>query len=196
MKIVIVGVLGWVGFEIIWEFVCCGYVIIVIVWNFEWIVVLLNVMLVKGDVLDQVGFVKLWSGYDVVVSFVYFLVSDLCKLIGVVKDVKVGCYFVVGGVGSFEVVLGVKFVIMFNFLVEYKVEVEVGLVFLDLLWYENELDWIFILLLVLFVEGECIGKFCFGCDQFFVDVNGKSWIIFFDYVIVFVDEIECLVYLW
>ena len=44
-----------------------------------------NVTAVKGDVLDQAGLARLWSGHDAAVSSVHFTASDPDKLIGAAR---------------------------------------------------------------------------------------------------------------
>lgn len=84
---------------------------------------------------------------------------------------------------------------MLQFFKEYFDEVLVGCDFFNVLCKEIELNWMFVLLLVIFELGECMGYFCVGKDLLLVDVNGKFWILMEDFVIVFFDEIEKLVYL-
>ncbi|RQH06239.1 NAD(P)-dependent oxidoreductase [Bradyrhizobium sp. RP6] len=190
MKIAVAGASGRAGSEITRELSCRGHAVTAIARNPEKIAALPNVTPTKGDVLDQAGLAKLWSGHDVAVSSVHFLVSDPLKLIGAAKDSKVGRYLVVGGAGSLEVAPGVKLVTTPNFPAEYKAEAEAGSAFLDLLRQEKHLNWTFISPSALFVEGERTGKFRLGADQLLADANGKSWITFADYAIALADEIE------
>ncbi|PIT02351.1 3-beta hydroxysteroid dehydrogenase [Bradyrhizobium nitroreducens] len=190
MKIAVAGASGRAGSEITKELARRGHAVTAIARNPEKIAVLPNVTPTKGDVLDQAGLAKLWSGHDVAVSSVHFLASDARKLIGAAKDAKVGRYLVVGGAGSLEVAPGVKLVTTPNFPAQYKAEAEAGSAFLDLLRHEKELNWTFISPSALFVEGERTGKFRRGTDQLLADANGKSWITFADYAIALADEIE------
>lgn len=190
MKIAVAGASGRAGSEITKELSRRGHTVTAIARNPEKIAALPNVTPTKGDVLDQAGLAKLWTGHDVAVSSVHFLASDASKLIGAAKDSKVGRYLVVGGAGSLEVAPGVKLVTTPNFPAQYKAEAEAGSAFLDLLREEKDLNWTFISPSALFVEGERTGKFRLGTDQLLADANGKSWITFADYAIALADEIE------
>lgn len=190
MKIAVAGASGRAGSEITKELSRRGHTVTAIARNPEKIAALPNVTPTKGDVLDQAGLAKLWTGHDVAVSSVHFLASDASKLIGAAKDSKVGRYLVVGGAGSLEVAPGVKLVTTPNFPAQYKAEAEAGSAFLDLLREEKDLNWTFISPSALFIEGERTGKFRLGTDQLLADANGKSWITFADYAIALADEIE------
>lgn len=182
MKIAIAGASGRAGSEITKELSRRGHGVTAIARNPEKIAGLPNVTPTQGDVLDQVGLTKLWSGHDVAVSSVHFLASDPHKLIGAARDSKVGRYLVVGGAGSLEVAPGVTLVTTPGFPAEYKAEAEAGSAFLDLLRQEKDLNWTFI--------SERTAKFRLGTDQLLADANGKSWISFADYAIALADEIE------
>lgn len=190
MKIAIAGASGRAGSEITKELSRRGHGVTAIARNPEKIAGLPNVTPTKGDVLDQAGLTKLWSGHDVAISSVHFLASDPHKLIGAAKDSKVGRYLVVGGAGSLEVAPGVTLVTTPGFPAEYKAEAEAGSAFLDLLRQEKDLNWTFISPSALFIEGERTAKFRLGTDQLLADANGKSWISFADYAIALADEIE------
>lgn len=190
MKIAVAGASGRAGSEITKELSRRGHAVTAIARNPEKIASLPGVSPVKGDVLDQAGLTKLWSGHDVAISSVHFLASDPHKLIGAAKDSKVGRYLVVGGAGSLEVAPGVKLVTTPGFPAQYKAEAEKGGAFLDLLRQEKDLNWTFLSPSALFVEGERTGKFRLGTDQLLADASGKSWITFADYAIALADEIE------
>jgi putative NADH-flavin reductase len=190
MKIAVTGASGRAGSEITAELSRRGHAVTAIARHPEKIAELPNVIPTKGDVLDQAGLTKLWTGHDVAVSSVHFLASDPHKLIAAARDSKVGRYLVVGGAGSLEVAPGVKLVTTPGFPAPYKAEAEKGSAFLDLLRQEKELNWTFLSPSALFVEGERTGKFRLGTDQLLADASGKSWISFADYAIAMADEIE------
>lgn len=190
MKIAVAGASGRAGSEITKELSRRGHTVTAIVRNPEKIAALPNVVPTKGDVLDQAGLTKLWTGHDVAVSSVHFLASDAQKLIGAAKSSGVGRYLVVGGAGSLEVAPGVKLVTSPGFPAQYKAEAEAGSAFLDLLREQKDLNWTFVSPSALFIEGERTGKFRLGTDQLLADANGKSWISFADYAIALADEIE------
>lgn len=190
MKIAVAGASGRAGSEITKELSRRGHAVTAIARNPEKIAALPNVTPTKGDVLDQAGLAKLWSGHDVAVSSVHFLASAPLKLIAAAKDSKVGRYLVVGGAGSLEVAPGVRLVTTPGFPAQYKAEAEAGSAFLDLLHLEKDLNWTFISPSALFIEGERTARFRLGTDQLLADANGKSWITFADYAIALADEIE------
>jgi putative NADH-flavin reductase len=190
MKIAVAGASGRAGSEITRELSRRGHAVTAIARNPEKIAKLPNVMPVKGDVLDQAGLARLWTGHDVAISSVHFLASDPHKLIGAARQSGVGRYLVVGGAGSLEVAPGVKLVTTPGFPAQYKAEAEKGSEFLDLLRQEQDLSWTFISPSALFVEGERTGKFRLGTDQLLTAADGKSSISFADYAIALADEIE------
>src|ERR1700760_139609 len=190
MKIAIAGASGQAGSRITAELARRGHQVTAIARNPDRIERLANVIAVKGDVFDQAGLSRLWSGHDAAVSAVHFTASDPDTLIGAARDSKVGRYLVVGGAGSLEVAPGVKLVTTPGFPAQYKAEAEKGSAFLDLLRQEKDLNWTFISPSALFVEDARTGKFRLGTDQLLADANGKSWISFADYAIALADEIE------
>lgn len=61
---------------------------------------------------------------------------------------------------------------------------------------EMELEWIFILLLVDLYLGECLGKYWLGVDELFMNGVVLVGIMVMDLVVVIVDEVEKLKYVW
>jgi putative NADH-flavin reductase len=190
MKIAIAGASGRAGSRITAELARRGHQVTAIARNPDKIERLANVTAVKGDVLDQAGLARLWSGHDAAVSSVHFTASDPDKLIGAARDSKVGCYLVVGGAGSLEVAPGVRLVTTPGFPAQYKAEAEKGAAFLDLLRLQKDLNWTFLSPSALFIEGERTGKFRLGTDQLLTDTSGKSSISFEDFAVALADEIE------
>jgi putative NADH-flavin reductase len=190
MKIAVAGASGRAGSEIVKELSRRGHDVAAIARNPEKIAALPHVVPTKGDVLDQAGLTRLWTGHDVAVSAVHFLASDPRKLIGAARDAKVGRYLVVGGAGSLEVAPGVKLVTTPGFPAQYKAEAEAGSAFLDLLRQQSDLNWTFLSPSALFIAGERTGRFRLGTDRLLADANGKSWISFADYAVALTDEIE------
>src|SRR5689334_18740140 len=190
MKIAVAGASGRAGSEITKELSRRGHAVTAIARNPEKIAALPNVTPTRGDVLDQAGLARLWTGHDVAVSSVHFLASDAQKLIGAAKAAKVGRYLVVGGAGSLEVAPGVRLVTTPGFPAAYKAEAEAGGAFLDLLRAEKELNWTFLSPSALFVAGERTGKFRLGTDQLLTGSDGKSSISFEDFAVALADEIE------
>ncbi|WP_315768063.1 MULTISPECIES: NAD(P)-dependent oxidoreductase [unclassified Bradyrhizobium] len=190
MKIAVTGASGNAGSRITAELARRGHQITAIARNPEKIAELPNVTPVRGDANDRGELARLWTGHDVAISSIHFLVSDPEALIGAAKDARVGRYLVVGGAGSLEVAPGVRLVTTPSFPPQYKAEAEKGAAFLDRLRQEKELNWTFLSPSAMFVPGERTGKFRLGTDQLLTASDGKSWISFEDYAVALADEIE------
>jgi len=190
MKIAIAGASGRAGSCITAELARRGHNVTGIARNPDKIAKLANVTAVAGDANDRAALAKLWTGHDVAVSSIHFLVSDAETLIGAAKDSGVPRYLVVGGAGSLEVAPGVQLVTTPNFPAQYKAEAEKGAAFLDRLRQEKELNWTFLSPSALIDFGNRTGKFRMGADQLLVDSAGKSWISFEDFAVAMADEIE------
>jgi uncharacterized protein len=190
MKIAIAGASGQAGSRITAELARRGHQVTAIARNPEKIERFANVTAVKGDVFDQAGLTRLWSGHDVAISSVHFTASDPDRLIGAARDSKVGRYLVVGGAGCLEVAPGVRLVSTPGFPAAYKAEAEKGAAFLDLLRLQNDLNWTFLSPSALFIAGERTGRFRLGGDQLLTDNSGKSWISFEDFAVALADEVE------
>jgi uncharacterized protein len=190
MKIAVVGASGNAGSRIVAELARRGHAITAIARHPEKIAPQPGVTPTRGDVTDRGSLTGLLAGHDAAVSSVHFLDFDPVKLIGAVKDSKVGRYLVVGGAGSLEVAPGVRLVTTPGFPVAYKAEAEKGAAFLDLLAAETQLNWTFLSPQALFTAGERTGKFRLGTDQLLTAADGKSWISFEDFAVALADEIE------
>ena len=190
MKIAVAGASGRAGSCITAELARRGHNVTGIARNPDKIAKLANVTAVAGDANDRAALAKLWTGHDVAVSSIHFLVSDAETLIGAAKDSGVPRYLVVGGAGSLEVAPGVQLVTTPNFPAQYKAEAEKGAAFLDRLRQEKELNWTFLSPSALIDFGNRTGKFRVGADQLLVDSAGKSWISFEDFAVAMADEIE------
>jgi uncharacterized protein len=190
MKIAIAGASGQAGSRVTAELARRGHQVTAIARNPDKIERLANVTPVKGDVFDQAGLARLWSGHDAAISAVHFTASDPEKLIGAARDSKVSRYLVVGGAGSLEVAPGVRLVATPGFPAEYRAEAEKGGAFLDLLRMQQGLNWTFLSPSAVFIAGERTGKFRLGTDQLLTAEDGKSWISFEDFAVALADEIE------
>jgi putative NADH-flavin reductase len=190
MKIAVAGASGQAGSRITAELARRGHHVTAMARNPDKIEPLANVTAVKGDVFDQAGLARLWSGHDAAISSVHFTASDPDKLIGAARDSKVVRYLVVGGAGSLEVAPGVRLVTTPGFPAQYKAEAEKGAAFLDLLRLQKDLNWTFLSPSALFIAGERTGKFRLGTDQLLTDASGKSWISFEDFAVALADELE------
>ena len=190
MKIAIAGASGRAGSRITLELARRGHHVTAIARHPDKIERLPGVTPVRGDVLDQAGLARLWSGHDAAISSVHFAASDPDRLIGAARDSKVGRYLVVGGAGSLEVAPGVRLVTTPGFPAQYKTEAEKGAAFLDLLRLQKDLNWTFLSPSALFIEGERTGKFRLGTDRLLAGSDGKSWISFEDFAVALADEID------
>jgi putative NADH-flavin reductase len=190
MKIAVVGASGNAGSRIVAELARRGHAITAIARRPEKIAPQPGVTPAQGDLMDQGSLTRLLAGHDAAISSVHFLDFDPAKLIGAVKDSKVGRYLVVGGAGSLEVAPSVRLVTAPGFPVAYKAEAEKGAAFLDLLAGEKQLNWTFLSPQALFTAGERTGKFRLGTDQLLTAADGKSWISFEDFALALADEIE------
>jgi uncharacterized protein len=81
MRIAVAGASRQAGSEIIKELSRRGHAVTAIARNPERIAGLPNVTPASGDVLDQAGLTRLWTGHDAAVSSIHFLASDPAKLI-------------------------------------------------------------------------------------------------------------------
>jgi uncharacterized protein len=190
MKIAVVGASGNAGSRIVAELARRGHAITAIARRPEKIAPQPGVTPAQGDLMDQGSLTRLLAGHDAAISSVHFLDFDPAKLIGAVKDSKVGRYLVVGGAGSLEVAPSVRLVTAPGFPVAYKAEAEKGAAFLDLLAGEKQLNRTFLSPQALFTAGERTGKFRLGTDQLLTAADGKSWISFEDFAVALADEIE------
>ena len=190
MKIAVVGASGNAGSRIVSELASRGHSVTAIARHPEKITARPNVTAKAGDAQDQAGLARLFAGHDAAISSIHFLDSDPVKLIGAIRDSKVGRYLVVGGAGSLEVAPGVRLVTTPGFPVAYKAEAEKGGAFLDLLRAEKELNWTFLSPSALFTAGQRTGKFRLGKDALLTAEDGKSWISFEDFAVALADEIE------
>jgi putative NADH-flavin reductase len=190
MKIAVVGASGNAGSRIVAELARRGHAITAIARRPEKIAPQPGVTPAQGDLMDQGSLTRLLAGHDAAISSVHFLDFDPAKLIGAVKDSKVGRYLVVGGAGSLEVAPSVRLVTAPGFPMAYKAEAEKGAAFLDLLAGEKQLNWTFLSPQALFTAGERTGKFRLGTDQLLTAADGKSWISFEDFAVALADEIE------
>ena len=73
---------------------------------------------------------------------------------------------------------------------EWKTFARGGIVFLDALRGEKDIDWTFFSPAALIEETPRLGRYRTGTDQLVVDANGDSKIGFSDYAIAMVDELE------
>ena len=189
MKVVLIGATGNAGSRILAELLRRGHSVTAIVRNPERVPIGPGVTPKRGDVSDLIALSDQLKGHDAVISAVRFTTSDPTKLIKAVHASGVKRYLVVGGAGSLETASGLKVIDGPNFPPAYKPEAAAGVVFLDILRGEKELEWTFLSPSALFIPGERTGKFRLGKDHLLINERGSS-ISFEDYAIALVDELE------
>jgi putative NADH-flavin reductase len=141
------------------------------------------------DVQDGEALAVALKGHDVVVSALRFLDATPEQVIGPVKASGVPRYLVVGGASSL-IAGGQRLFDSPHFPAEYKPEAGAGIVFLDALKAEPELDWSYLSPSMIFDGSERIGTFRLGGDDLLTAADGKSSISFPDFAIAMADEIE------
>ena len=144
---------------------------------------------VQGDASDPAALTEILRGADAVVSALHFDVpAD--TLLKAVKDAGVARLLVTGGAASLEVAPGVRLLDTPEFPAEWKPYAEGGVVFLDRLRAEQNVDWTFFSPAAVIEETPRLGHYRLGGDQLVVDDKGESRISFADYAIAMVDELE------
>ena len=189
MKVALIGASGKVGQRLLKELTDRGHSVTAIARNPEKIPAAPNTTVKKGDVANRQELAALLQGHDAVISSVRFLDLDVDALIEAVRASGVKRFLVVGGASSLEVAPGKILFDTPNFPEVAKPEAGAGIVFLNRLRQEKELDWTFLSPAALFVPGERTGKFRVGKDQLLTSDKGST-ISFEDYSIAMVDELE------
>lgn len=189
MKVALIGASGKVGTRLLKELTDRGHSVTAIARNPEKIPALPNTTPKKGDIADRQSLAALLKGHDAVISSVRFLGLNVEALIEAVRASGVKRFLVVGGASSLEVAPGKILFDTPNFPEVAKPEAGAGIVFLDRLRQEKELDWTFLSPAALFVPGERTGQFRIGKDELLTSDKGST-ISFEDYAIAMVDELE------
>lgn len=189
MKVALIGASGKVGQRLLKELTDRGHSVTAIARNPEKIPAAPNATAKKGEVANRQELAAHLKGHDAVISSVRFLGLDIDSLIEGVRTSGVKRFLVVGGAGSLEVAPGKILFDTPNFPEVAKPEAGAGIVFLDRLRQEKELDWTFLSPAALFVPGERTGKFRVGKDELLTSDKGST-ISFEDYSIAMVDELE------
>jgi putative NADH-flavin reductase len=189
MNIALIGATGNVGTRIVAELISRNHTVTAIVRRPEEVSTHPNITASKGDVSKEKELSTLLAGHDAIVSSLRFLGTDPHKLIDSVRASGVRRYVVVGGAGSLEVAPGIRLLETGRIPERVRPESEAGVVFLDLLHREEELNWTFISPSVMFAPGERTGKFRIGTDSLLTGPEG-SRISFEDFAVALVDELE------
>jgi putative NADH-flavin reductase len=190
MKLAVIGATGNAGSRIVTELLNRGHQVLGIARHPETGQPRVGLTLAHGDVKDEAGLAKLFTGQDAAIHSVRFLDTDAQSAIGAAKRSGIKRFLVVGGAGSLEVAPGSALVDTPHFPPAYKPEAASGRDFLNVLKAERDLDWTFLSPSVVFSPGERTGVFRLGQDQVLTGTDGQSRISMEDYAIALADEIE------
>ncbi|MEN5363659.1 NAD(P)-dependent oxidoreductase [Brevundimonas intermedia] len=189
MKVAVLGASGRAGSEITKELAARGHSVTAIARKPDAIPAADGVTPVAGDASDAAALAELIKGADAVISALHFDVPAETVL-SALKTAGVPRLLVTGGAASLEVAPGVRLIDTPEFPEEWKAFAQGGIVFLDALRHETDIDWTFFSPAAVIEETPRLGHFRTGTDQLVVDDKGESRIGFSDYAIAMVDELE------
>lgn len=189
MNIVVLGASGRAGSEITREAAARGHTVTAIARKPEAIPTADGVTAVAGDASDATALAPLLKGADAVISALHHDIPA-ATLLKALRTAGVPRLLVTGGASSLQVAPGVKLIDTPDFPEEWKVFARNGIVFLDDLRGETDIDWTYFSPAALIEETPRLGAFRTGTDQLIVDENGESRIGFSDYAIAMIDELE------
>ena len=189
MQVAVLGASGRAGSEITRELASRGHSVTAIARNPDAIPAADGVTPVAGDASDAAALAQLIKGSDAVISALHFDVPAETVL-SALKAAGVPRLLVTGGAASLEVAPGVRLIDTPEFPAEWKAFAQGGIVFLEALRAETDIDWTFFSPAAVIEETPRLGHFRTGGDQLIVDNKGESRIGFSDYAIAMVDELE------
>ena len=189
MNVTVLGASGRAGSEITRELAARGHAVTAVARNPDRIPAAPGVNAVAGDASDPAALAELIRGSDAVISALHFDVPAE-TLLGALKAAGVHRLLVTGGAASLEVAPGVRLIDTPEFPEEWKVIAQGGIIFLDALRNEKDIDWTFFSPAAFIEETPPLGHYRLGADQLVVDDKGESRIGFSDYAIAMVDELE------
>jgi putative NADH-flavin reductase len=189
MHVTVLGASGRAGSEITRELASRGHTVTAIARKPEAIPAADGVTPVQGDASDPAALAVLIRGSDAVISALHHDIRA-ATILSALKTAGVPRLLVTGGASSLEVAPGVKLIDTPDFPEEWKVFARNGIVFLDDLRGETEIDWTYFSPAAVIDETPRLGTFRTGTDQLIVDDKGESHIGFSDYAIAMVDELE------
>lgn len=189
MHVTVLGASGRAGSEITKELASRGHTVTAIARKPEAIPAADGVTPVQGDASDPAALAALIKGSDAVISALHHDIRAE-TILSALKAAGVPRLLVTGGASSLEVAPGVKLIDTPEFPEEWKVFARNGIVFLDELRGETQIDWTYFSPAAVIEETPRLGKFRTGTDQLIVDDKGESHIGFSDYAIAMVDELE------
>jgi len=190
MKIALIGITGRVGSRLADELLRRGHHVTGIARDPASVRPQPNLTARQGDAAVPEDLAPILAGHDAVISAARFVSLDAKPLLAAIRQAGVPRLLVVGGAGSLQVAPGVALIDTPEFPDAYKPEARAGVVFLDTLRREQEVEWTFLSPSALFEPGERTGEFRLGADLLLADDEGKSWISMEDYAIALVDELE------
>ncbi|QGC72646.1 NAD(P)-dependent oxidoreductase [Bordetella parapertussis] len=190
MKIALIGITGRVGSRLADELLRRGHHVTGIARDPASVRPQPNLTARQGDAAVPEDLAPILAGHDAVISAARFVSLDAKPLLAAIHQAGVPRLLVVGGAGSLQVAPGVALIDTPEFPDAYKPEARAGVVFLDTLRREQEVEWTFLSPSALFEPGERTGEFRLGADLLLADDEGKSWILMEDYAIALVDELE------
>ncbi|BBH47834.1 NAD(P)-dependent oxidoreductase [Pseudomonas sp. KU43P] len=189
-KIAIIGATGRAGSQLLEEALRRGHSVLAIARNPSRLSGREGVEVQALDVTDSAALQKAVAGVDAVLSAAHFATITPHAIIEPVKRAGVKRLLVVGGAGSLLLPSGHRVIDSPDFPEAYKAEASAGVLFLEQLRQEQNLDWTFLSPSAEFVEGERTGHYTLGKDHLLIGADGKSWISFADYAIAMIDELE------
>jgi uncharacterized protein len=189
MKVAVLGASGHAGSEITKELSARGHEALAIARKPEAIPAMSGVVAKAGDASDPAALADLIRGSDAVISALHFDIPA-ATLLAALKKAGVGRLLVTGGASSLEVAPGVRLIDTPDFPAEWKPFAQGGIVFLDDIRKEHDIDWVFFSPAAFIEQGSRLGRYRLGVDHLVVDDKGESRISFADYAIAMVDELE------
>lgn len=189
MKIVVLGASGRAGSEITKEAAARGHAVTAVARKPEAIPAAEGVTPVAGDASDAAALATLIKGADAVISALHHDIPA-ATILSALKSAGVPRLLVTGGASSLEVAPGVKLIDTPEFPEEWKVFARNGIIFLDDLRGETDIDWTYFSPAAVIEETPRLGVFRTGTDQLITDDKGESHISFADYAIAMIDELE------
>ncbi|MHC6224251.1 NAD(P)-dependent oxidoreductase [Pseudomonas sp. X10] len=189
-KIAIIGATGRAGSQLLEEALRRGHSVIAIARDPSKLEGRPGVTVKALDAKDSTALQEAVTGCDAVLSAAHFSTLSPHAIIEPVKRAGVKRLLVVGGAGSLLLPSGHRVIDSPDFPEAYKAESNAGVLFLDELRQEQQLDWTFLSPSAEFVEGERSGHYQLGKDHLLIGADGKSWITFADYAIAMLDELD------
>ncbi|HWK02049.1 MAG TPA: NAD(P)H-binding protein [Puia sp.] len=201
MKILLIGATGNIGQRILKEALDKGYEVTAAQRHPDALKVQhANLVVIKGDLLNETELPSLLSGYDLIISAISAARGSTPEqfkkanenLIVVLKGKPDQRLIIVGGAGNTEVAPGIRVVdspIMDSLPEEWKPDIFAHAYVLDL-YRNSEINWTYFSPARDVEPSERTGKYRLGTTNMIVDSNGDSKISMEDYAAALVDEIE------